>query len=64
MGQDAPWVRPNIDAEKWSNEMSDPERAADEDPGEVEPTDNSSGALVDLDRVQELEEQQEDASGR
>ena len=25
------------------------------DPAEVEPTDNSTGALVDLDRVQEIE---------
>ena len=44
--------------------MSDPEQAADEDPGEVEPTDNSSGAPVDLDRVQELEEQHDDESDR
>ena len=40
--------------------MSDGKHPVDEDPGEVEPTDNSSGAPFDLDRVQELEEQQQD----
>ena len=36
--------------------MSDPEVDLDSDPGDVEPTDNSAGAPVDLDRVQALEE--------
>jgi len=36
--------------------MTDPEPELEADPAEVEPTDNSSGAPVDLDRVQELDE--------
>jgi len=39
--------------------MSDEQHPVEQDPGEVEPTDNSSGAPVDLDRVREIEEQQQ-----
>ena len=39
--------------------MSDPHAADDDatgsDPAEIEPTDNSTGAAVDLDRVQDVE---------
>jgi hypothetical protein len=37
--------------------MSEPTPHEEPDPSEVEPTDNSTGALVDLDRVREIEEQ-------
>jgi hypothetical protein len=36
--------------------MTDAQPDFGSDPGEVEPTDNSTGAPVDLDRVQELEQ--------
>lgn len=36
--------------------MSEPAGDANPDPSEVEPTDNSSGAPIDLDRVEELED--------
>jgi hypothetical protein len=46
--------------EQPRSEMSDHDHDVDEDPAEVEPTDNSSGAPVDLDLVHDLEEQQQD----
>ena len=44
--------------------MSDPEQHLDEDPGEVEPTDNSTGAAVDLERVRDVEQGEGDEPGR
>jgi hypothetical protein len=46
-----------------SRPMSDPDQELDADPGEVEPTDNSTGAPVDLDRVREVEQADDDDSG-
>jgi hypothetical protein len=43
--------------------MSDPQPEPDLDPAEVEPTDNSSGAPVDLDRVHEVEDEDGAADG-
>jgi hypothetical protein len=37
--------------------MRDDERRDDPDPAEVQPTDNSSGTPVDLQRVEEIEEE-------
>ena len=37
--------------------VSDQQPGDGPDPAEIEPTDNSSGAPVDLNRVQEIEEQ-------
>jgi len=39
--------------------MSDEQHPVEQDPAEVEPTDNSSGAPVDLDRVRAIDEQQQ-----
>jgi hypothetical protein len=35
--------------------MTDPQPNDELDPADVEPTDNSTGNLVDLDRVEEIE---------
>jgi hypothetical protein len=35
----------------------DPQDRSDQDPADVEPTDNSSGAPVDLDRVEAIEDE-------
>jgi hypothetical protein len=43
--------------------VSDHEPDVEADPGDLEPTDNSAGAPVDLDRVRELEEG-DDAAGQ
>jgi hypothetical protein len=44
--------------------MSEPEPDLDDNAGEVEPTDNSTGAPIDIDRVQDLEPAPGDEPGR
>ena len=40
--------------------MSEPDSDTGDDPGEVEPTDNSTGAPVDLDALNAIEQQQDE----
>jgi hypothetical protein len=40
--------------------MRDPEQDRDDKPGQIEPTDNCTGAPVDLDRVHEVEQTERD----
>jgi hypothetical protein len=44
--------------------MRDPEQDRDGKPGQMEPTDNSTGAPVDLDRVHEVEQTERDDPSR